>query len=74
MAYKFFDKKSCVSGAKYEIMWNQRPSDLVRVAKFPDRTRQLAEEVHEPIIKKSERQKVHSSSIDNIWRADLADM
>ena len=36
--------------------------------------KELAEELHKPIIKKFERRKVHSSFIDNIWVADLADM
>ena len=31
-------------------------------------------ELHEPIIRKFEKRKVHSSSVDNIWGADLADM
>ena len=35
---------------------------------------QLAEELHEPIIKKFKKRKVYSSFKDNIWSADLADM
>ena len=35
--------------------------------------KELAEELHIPITTKSEKQKVHSSFIDNIWGADLAD-
>ena len=35
---------------------------------------QLAEELHEPIIKKFKRRKVYSSFKDNIWVADLAAM
>ena len=35
---------------------------------------QLAEELCKPIIKKFKRRKVYSSSKDNIWSADLADM
>ena len=34
----------------------------------------LVEELHKVIIRKFEKQKVHSSFIDNIWGADLADM
>ena len=34
----------------------------------------LAEELHKPIIKKIEKKKVHSPFIDNILGADLADM
>ena len=35
---------------------------------------QLTEELHKAIIRKFEKLKVHSSFIDNIWIADLADM
>ena len=35
---------------------------------------QLAEELHKPIIRKYQKCKIHSSFIDNIWDADLADM
>ena len=34
----------------------------------------LPEELHKPVIRKFEKRKVHSSFIDNICRADLADM
>ena len=36
-------------------------------------TKELAEELHKLIIRKFEK-KVHSSFIDNVWGADLADM
>ena len=35
---------------------------------------ELAKELHKPIIRKIEKRKVHSSFIDNIWGANLADM
>ena len=35
---------------------------------------QLASELHKPIIKKFKEHKMYSSSRDNIWGADLADM
>ena len=35
---------------------------------------QLANELHEPIIRKFKRRKVYSSFRDNIWGVDLADM
>ena len=53
---------------------DQHPSDLARVAKVSDHARQLAKELHKPIITKFEKQKVHSSFTDNVWSADLADM
>ena len=36
--------------------------------------KELAEELHKPVIRKLGKWKVHSSFIDNIWDADLADM
>ena len=36
--------------------------------------RQLADELHKPIIKNFKRRKVYSSFKDNIWGVDLADM
>ena len=36
--------------------------------------KKLAEELHKPIIRTFNKRKVQSPFIDNIWRADLADM
>ena len=58
MVYKIFDQKSKGSGIKNEIKQN----------------RQLANELHKPIIRKFKEIKVYSSFKDNIWGADLADM
>ena len=70
MIYKFFDKKPKGSGvnthANDKIKQNQRPLDLV--------THQLAEELHEPIIRKFKKRAVYSGSKDSIWGAELADM
>ena len=63
MVYKFFDKKSTGSGAKH-----------VSNTKLAPQNKQLAEELHKPIIKKFEKRKVHTAFKDNIWGADLADM
>ena len=37
-------------------------------------SKELAEELHKPIIRKLKKRKVYSSFMDNIWVADLADM
>ena len=62
MVYKFFDKKkkkkSYDGTVKNEIIPNK----------------ELADELHKPIIRKCNKRKVHSPFIDNIWGADLADM
>ena len=51
-------KKTSCSGIKNENISNK----------------QLAEELHKPIIRKFNKRKVHSLFIDNIWGSDLADM
>ena len=56
--YKFFDKKTSGSGIKNENIFNK----------------ELAEELHKPIIGTFNKRKIHSPFIDNIWGADLADM
>ena len=58
MLYKFFDKKSKGSGAK-DV--NTKPAP---------QNRQLAEELHKPIIRKFEKRKVQAAFKDNIWGAD----
>ena len=58
MVYRFFDKKTSGSAIKNESMSNK----------------ELAEELHKPTIIKFKKRKVHTSFIDNICGADLADM
>ena len=58
MVYKSFDKKKLRVGIKNENMSNK----------------ELAEELHKPINRKSKQRKVYSSFINNIWGADLADI
>ena len=58
MVYKFFDKETSGSGIK-----NENISD-----------KELAEELHKPIIWKFNKRKVHLPFVDNICGADLADM
>ena len=36
--------------------------------------KELAEELHRPVIRTLDRRNVHSPFVDNIWGADLADM
>ena len=50
MAYKFFDKKTSGSGIKNENISNK----------------ELAKELHKPIIKRFNKTKAHSLFIDNI--------
>ena len=62
MIHKFFDKKSKGSCAKHVN------------TKLTPQNQQLAEELHNAIIRTFEKRKVHAAFKDNIWGADLADM
>ena len=55
MVYKFFDSKVEGSGAK-----------KVNNTKLTPQNRQLAEELHKPIIKNFEKRKVYAAFKDNI--------
>ena len=58
MVYKFFHKKSKGSGVNIPLEFNK----------------QLAEELHKPIIRNFKERTVYSRFKDNIWGADFADM
>ena len=58
VVHKLFDKKISGSCIKNENISNQ----------------ELVEELHKPVTRKFQKGKLHSSFMDNIWRADLADM
>ena len=62
MVYKFFDKKSTGSGFK-KLKNTTKPSSSI-----------LADELHQPVIRKFKKRKVYSQFKDNIWGVDLADM
>ena len=61
MVYKFFDTKAS-------------SPDRKTVGSGINENIKLANEVHEPIIRKFNKRKVYSSFKGNIWDADLADM
>ena len=58
MVYKILIKKTSGGIVKNEIMSNK----------------ELTEDLHKTNIRTFEKRKEHSSSVDNIWGADLADM
>ena len=58
MVYKLFVEKTSGGIVKNEIIYNK----------------ELAEELHKPIVRKFSKIKVHSPLIDNIWSTDLGDM
>ena len=79
VVYKFFDKKTCAMHAGSETLWSET---LAMQNKFPGSgiknenisNKELAQELHQLIIKKFKKRKAQSPFIDNIWGADLADM
>ena len=58
MVYNFFYKKTSGSSIKNENISNK----------------ELAKELHKPVIRKFNKRKVHSPFIDNICGANVADM
>ena len=66
MVYNFFDKKSALLVGK-----SGKGSGFTSATK---QNEQLTEELHEPIIRKFEKRKVHLSSKDKIWGPDPADI
>ena len=54
----FFGKKTLGGTVKKENIWKK----------------ELAEELHKPVVRKFEKRKVHLHFIGNIWDADLTDM
>ena len=58
MIYKFFDKKSTGSGVSIPFEFNK----------------QLAKELHKPIIRNLKKRTVYTGFRDIIWGADIADM
>ena len=66
MVYKHFDKKTKGSGVT-------TLANKSAIKSIPQ-NKQLAQELHKPIIRKFKKRKVYSAFKDNIWVADLADM
>ena len=57
MVYKFFDEKTSSSGIKNKVISNK----------------ELAEELHKPIIRNFKKRKKHWSFMDNICVAEFTD-
>ena len=66
MVYKVFDQK--ISGGAATLA----NKSAIKIENVPNK--EFAEELHEPIIRKFNKRKVHSPFKDNIWDGDLADM
>ena len=66
MIYKIFDKKS-FGGA---VARGDKPPTASPIMSI----KQLAEELHKPIIRKFKKRKVYSSFQNNFWGTDLEDL
>ena len=66
MVYKFLDSKVALPDKKSEGSGVN--------TKLAPQNRQLAEELHQSIIKKFEKRKVHTAFKDNIWGAEYLNM
>ena len=70
MVYKFLDKKSASVMDK-----STKGSGVTTLTnKSLSQNQQLAEELHQTIIRKFKKRKIYAAFKDNIWGADLADM
>ena len=67
-------KYDCFQRALASMVWKSFNERSKKVLGSGIENKQLADELHKPIIKKLKRRKVYSSFKDNIWAVDLADM
>ena len=74
MVYKFFDKKNASLAWSETLTMQDKPASGGAVKNENIPNQHLSEELHQPIIRKSKKPKVHSSFIDNIWGTVLGDM
>ena len=76
--YKFFDKKTSAMSVWSETIQSETLPTRATQNKFAGSgiknenisNKELAQELHKPVIRKFGKRKVHSPFIDNIWGAD----
>ena len=74
MVYKYFDKKSAPLSLSETFATQDKSASGGAIKNENMRNKELAGELHKPIIRKFEKRKVYSPFIDNTWGADLAYM
>ena len=74
MVYNFFEKKFALLERSGTLSPRDKYASGGAIKNEIISNKELAEELHKPIIRKFKKRKVYSSFIDNIWGADLADM
>ena len=72
--YRFFDKKSSAARARSETLATRNKFAGSGIKNENISNKELAQELHKPIIRTFNKSKIYSSFIDNIWGMDLADM
>ena len=73
MVYEFFDKKSTAETTAGPSSLECSAKDVIGSGTTKPSSLILADELHRPVIKKSNKRKVHSEFEDNIWGVDLLD-
>ena len=74
VVYNFFDKKSAWLPWSETLATRNKSASASGIKNENIAKKELAEELHKSIVRTFNKRKVHSSFIDNIWSADLADM
>ena len=74
MVYKYFDKKTNQIADKSAFNTNKNNYKVQKWTRIISENKELAKELHKPVIRKFEKWKIHLPIIDNIWVAGLADI
>ena len=72
--YKYFYKKSTLLAWSEMLATWYKPASGSSIINENILNKELAQELHKPIIRKSKKRKIHSPFTDNICGADLADI
>ena len=73
MVYKFFESKVALLDKKTMSDKGIRKINRKKIKSITESNKDLAEELHKPVVRKFNKTKVYSSFKDNIWGVDLAD-
>ena len=74
MVYKFFDKKPASLARSKTLAARDKSASGSGIKNENISNKELAEELHKPLIRKFNKRKVQLFFKDNIWGADLTDM
>ena len=74
MVENFFDKKSALLAWSESLATRDKSASGGAIKIEIISNKELAQELHKPIIRNFNKRKIESLFIENIWGADLADM